>query len=152
MRGRVGSLLVREATRQASFYGVQRASHISSKSAAGFLLKSAVADTPAWSLHSVSWNGTFHNEFRAWSPFVHHMSTAAAAAEEETSGGKRSPSDDPASLTGKKPEEVSEKTTEISSYWGVVPKVHYKEDGTPWKWTCFTVSLFLHLAGAIYYL
>lgn len=43
---------------------------------------------------------------------------------------------------------ITEKPTDISSYWGVVPKVHFKEDGTPWKWTCFTVSLVIYSDGA----
>ncbi|KAG0569545.1 hypothetical protein M758_6G095000 [Ceratodon purpureus] len=140
MRGRVGSLLLREATRQASLYGVQRASHISSNSATSFLLKSTVVNSPAQSLYTVSWNGTFHNESLAWSPFVHHMSTAAAPLGDEMPSGKPSPSEAPVNVS-EKPETTKknfEKSSDISSYWGVVPKVQYKEDGTPWKWTCFT--------------
>lgn len=65
------------------------------------------------------------------------MSTAAAQKTEEPD------SNSSATVTEKlaKVEEKFEKPTEISSYWGVAPKVQFKEDGTPWKWTCFTVSL-----------
>lgn len=153
MRGSTGSLLVREATRQASRYGVQRASRVFSNSGTGFLLKSTVINTPARSLYSVSWKATFHTDSRAWSPFVHHMSTAAAQPGEDKAAvqtgedmpsGKPSPLEDPANVTKLSAvQERFEKPTDISSYWGVVPKVQYKEDGTPWKWTCFTVSLFL---------
>jgi ubiquinol oxidase len=134
MRGRIGTLLVREAVRQ--IYGVQRAPSTS------FVLKySTVANFQ--SLHStVTWNGTtLHgNEIsRAWSPFMHHMSTAAAPGGDEMPSGKPSPAEDPANVS-KTPDlkKNFDTPTDISSYWGVVPKVQYKDDGTPWKWTCFT--------------
>jgi len=127
----VGSLLVREAMRQSSVYGVQGASQTGV--GGSFILKSTVVNTPARSLlHSISWSGaSLHNESRAWSPFVHHMSTSAAQKTEE----------EPKNTVARTKEERFEKPTEISSYWGVVPKVQFKEDGTPWKWTCFTVRI-----------
>ena len=143
MRGRVGSLLVREL---ASLYGVRRTYHISSNSATSFLLKSTVINTPARSLYSISWNGPFYNESRAWSPFIQHMSTAAAqvaGGSEITPSGKPSASEEPANATTAKPpskEERFGKPKEVSSYWGVAPKVQHKDDGTPWRWACFTVS------------
>jgi len=126
----MGSLLVREAMRQASVYGVlQRASLTTGNSS--FILKSTVVNTPARSL--ISWSGAnYQIETRAWSPFVHHMSTSAAQKTEEDS--KVTASEGPGAK-----EEKGEKQTELSSYWGVAPKLHHKEDGTPWKWTCFTV-------------
>lgn len=123
----MGSLLVREAMRQASVYGVlQRASLTTGNSS--FVLKSTVVNAPARSL--ISWSGAnYQNEMRAWSPFVHHMSTSAAEKTEE---------DSKVTVSEGAKVEKSERPTEVSSYWGVAPKVQHKEDGTPWKWTCFT--------------
>lgn len=132
MRGsRVGSVLLRAATRQ--IYGVQRTAP-----ASHFVLKYS---TVAKSQLLRSSGSTLHgDEFsRAWSPFVHHMSTAAAPVGDEMPSGKPSPAEAPANVS-EKPDlkQKFEKPTDISSYWGVVPKVQYKDDGTPWKWTCFT--------------
>lgn len=132
----MGSLLVREAMRQASRYGGQRAfSSQRTIHANNFLVRTAVVNTPARSLSVCS--GSFANETRAWSPFVNHMSTAAAEKkEDETTIPPAGVS--PVITENMKKELGDEKRTEISSYWGVAPKVHLKEDGTPWKWTCFT--------------
>lgn len=87
--------------------------------------------------HLVSWSRPVHSDLpRAYSPFAHHMSTAAAEPAEEEDA---TPAKDRKLATVKSgSEEKFVKATDISSYWGVVPKVQHKEDGTPWKWTCFT--------------
>ncbi|KAG0557576.1 hypothetical protein KC19_11G141500 [Ceratodon purpureus] len=142
MRGRVGSLLVREAMRQATRYGGQRAfssQRMNIHHANSVLVKTAVdlvncnLLAPSLSLSS----GRFADETRAWSPFVHQMSTAAA---EKKSEEEMSTTPSPVTENMKKETTVgSENRTEISNYWGVAPKVHVKEDRTPWKWPCFTL-------------
>ncbi|KAG0601755.1 hypothetical protein M758_11G137300 [Ceratodon purpureus] len=121
MRGRVGSLLVREAMRQATRYGGQRAfssQRMNIHHANSVLVKSAVDLVNCNSLaRSLSlWSGRFADETRAWSPFK---------SEEEMSTT-------PSPITENMKKETtmgSENRTEISSYW----------DGTPWKWPCFTL-------------
>lgn len=125
----MGSLLVREAMRQASVYGMLPGASLASGSSS-FILKSSVGNTSARS--ACFWSGgNYGNETRAWSPFVHHMSTSAAQVTEEDS--KVTVPEGP-----KEEKEEKEEKHEVSSYWGVAPKLQHKEDGTPWKWACFT--------------
>ena len=124
MRGsRVGSVLIRAATRQ--IYGVQRTAP-----ASHFVLNySTVAKSQT--LHSRG--SIFHGDELAvaWSAFVHHMSTAVALAEGKMPSGKPSPGEALANVS-EKPDlkQNFEKPTDISSYWDVVPKVQYKDDGS----------------------
>ena len=128
MRGRGVSVLVRAA----GLYGKHQAPrHISSTPALCVLVKSV--STPVRSLHYVAGTG---DGSRAWSPCrVHHMSTAAPqAAEAEEAPEKQKPASEASDHGNEKPAMTK------SEYWGLVPKQLTRQDGTPWRWTCFSVS------------
>lgn len=63
------------------------------------------------------------------------MATASVAKEDPES-------ETPASNQG---QESKETPKEHSGYWGLVPKPQFREDGTPWRWTCFSVSALILL-------
>ena len=97
-------------------------------------------DTPARSLHLISWNGGTFNESRAWSPLVRNMSTAPSVHRVNVAQNATSEDNNEATLNQKAPKSINAVQMEKSNYWGVAPKVHLKEDGTPWNWHCFSVS------------
>lgn len=73
-----------------------------------------------------------------WSVLVQQhrdMATASVAKEEPES-------ETPASNQG---QESKETTKEHSAYWGLVPKPQFREDGTPWRWSCFNVCALIRL-------
>lgn len=138
MKGKLAGRLGRAVTRPYVLVGV-RPFHVStSTSNPSYMIKPSIFDTPARSLNPIYWNGTCLNGSRAWSPFVHHMSSGSAAAAEEVTPPEKT----------EKESEKSEKHEGITSeYWGVVPK---KEDGTPWQWHCFQVSTKLRILRILY--
>lgn len=66
------------------------------------------------------------------------MSTASQAAEESRSPEKENESH--VAKPASEPSGGEEPEMKKSDYWGPVPKTQHKEDWTPWKWTCFSVS------------
>lgn len=124
-------MIVRAASRQAGLlFGVQRAYHnMSSGPALNFLVKSAFVKTPGRSLHSVSYG----NEAWAWTPLVHHKSTAASQAAEEVRPEKIKEIHNEKPASGTCDHEDEKLAMTKSNYWELVPKKLYKEDGTPWR-------------------
>ena len=141
MSGRVGAgLLVKVAKRQYMLAGL-RNYHISSNVVPTYIGKTKLKlDTPARSLHLISWNGTAFNESRAWSPLVRNMSTAPSVHRVNVAENATSEDNNESTSNKKSLKTANAVQMEKSNYWGVAPKVHLKEDGTPWNWHCFSVS------------
>jgi len=62
-------------------------------------------------------------------PSVHRVNVAENATSEDNHE---------AMSNQKSPKSNNAVEMEKSNYWGVAPKVHLKEDGTPWNWHCFS--------------
>ena len=148
MRGRGASMLVR-AARGSLLSGMQRPYSMSASAAQNLPVNPAFGNTPSRSLHSVSWAGALCNDLsRPWSRLVHHMSTAAASqpTEPETESHKKVKAEihqNEKPATSPSDHEDENPALTKSNYWGLVPKKLYKEDGTPWRWTCFSVKISL---------
>lgn len=134
-------MFIREAGRLLS--GMKQANHMSSSPALGFLTKSAFVNTPGRTLPVPLPGAAICNKRRAWSPLVHHMSAAgsqAAVEDQSPEKVKEIHHEKPAAETGE--DDGAKPAMAKSDYWGLVPEKQYKEDGTPWRWTCFSVRRF----------